>query len=212
MITSSKRTIWLITTALVSVVVLAACEPGDPLRSTGSYPIDVFQEMHYNQSLKAQEPPRFSPPKESYPISGGFIAVGTKAESRDLRNPIFGTPEDIARAALVYKQNCSVCHGLTAGGNGFVGNKLADYGAPQPPSFDSNRVDNLTPGEAFSSISGGFGFMPAFQGLLTEEDRWTLVAFIDATTAERTAALEAVNDVPEAQRTLDLLALREQPP
>ena len=42
------------------------------------------------------------------------------------------------------------------------------------------------------------------------EDRWALVALIDATVAERQAVLQSVNDIPEEQRTLDLLRLRGQ--
>ena len=46
---------------------IAGCTPGDPFRSTGTYPIDIFQEMHYNQTYKAQEPPRLLPPKKLIP-------------------------------------------------------------------------------------------------------------------------------------------------
>ena len=71
-------------------------------------------------------------------------------------------------------------------------------------------TSELTPGNAFGSISGGFGAMPAFEGLLTETDRWALVALIDATVAERQTALDAINSLPEEERTLELLALRGQ--
>ena len=52
--------------------------------------------------------------------------------------------------------------------------------------------------------------MPAFEGLLTEDDRWALVTLIDLTVAEREAALQGVNDIPEEERTLELLRLRGQ--
>jgi mono/diheme cytochrome c family protein len=211
--------IWLVVAALIGVVVLAACKPGDPARSTGAYPIDVFQEMHYNQSLKAQEPPRLQPPEDSYPVSGGFIAVGTKAESIDLVSPLPDDSATLTRGALLYKQNCSVCHGLTAredapvgDGKFLVGDKFESYSGIQPPSFDSTRVQLLTAGEAFSSVSAGFGFMPPFQGLLSEGDRWALVALIEATTSERISALAAINEKSEAERTLHLLKLRGQVP
>ena len=28
--------------------------------------------MHYNQTVKSQEPPRFLPPEDSYPVEGGL--------------------------------------------------------------------------------------------------------------------------------------------
>ncbi len=208
------QSIWSKKGTLVAALVLlalaaAACKPGDPARSTGAYPIDIFQEMHYNQSFKAGEPPRFLPPEESYPISGGFIRAGSKAESADLTSPYPVDGQTLTRGALLYRQNCSMCHGLTAAGDGAVGVKFQQYIGISPPAFGSARVADLTPGEAYSSVSRGFGFMPPFQGLLSEEDRWALVALIDATVAERSAALEAINDLPECRRIAKLVELRE---
>ena len=91
--------------------------------------------------------------------------------------------------------------------------------SPGPPAFGDGEgvvvirdtgTTEVTPGGAFDSISGGKGFMPAFEPLLTEEDRWALVTLIDATVAQRQAALQSINDIPEEQRALDLLQLRGQ--
>ena len=214
-----SKTLAFLSAALLVAVVAAACSPGDPFRSTGSYPIDIFQEMHYNQTQKAQEPPRFLPPEDSYPVSGGFIAVRDIEGIDEAENPMAGDAHAVRRGALLFKQNCSACHGDTAGGNGEVGAILATYGVTRPPAFgDGDGViarretvtNELTPGKAFRSISGGVGFMPAFEGLLSEDDRWSLVTLIDLTVAEREAALQGVNDIPEEERTLELLRLRGQ--
>ncbi len=217
--TSRRKTLLLLTAAVTLAAVAAACSPGDPFRSTGSYPIDVFQEMHYNQTVKSQEPPRFLPPEGSYPVKGGYISVDELENVAELSNPMEGDPLAMQRGALLFKQNCAVCHGLTAGGDGYVGNLLSDYNVTRPPAFgdaagvsvirDTGETE-VTPGEAFDSISGGKGFMPAFEPLLTEDDRWALVTLIDATVAQRQAALQSVNGVPEEERTLQLLELRGQ--
>ncbi len=204
---------------LAAAAAVAACSPGDPFRSTGSYPIDVFQEMHYNQTYKAQEPPRFLPPQDSYPIEGGFIPVSAIEDVNSLENPLPNDAVTLRRAALLFKQNCAACHGLAAGGDGPAGIILASYGVNQPPAFGegdgvvvirTTATSELTPGNAYGSISGGFAAMPAFEGLLSETDRWALVALIDATVAERESALEAINSIPEEERTLELLGLRGQ--
>ena len=217
--TSRCNTLLLLTAAVALAAVAAACSPGDPFRSTGSYPIDVFQEMHYNQSQKSQEPPRFLPPVDSYPIEGGYISVDDIENVAELQNPLAGDPLAMQRGALLFKQNCSVCHGLTAGGDGYVGDLLSAYNVTRPPAFgDGDGVvvvrdtgtTEVTAGEAFDSISGGKGFMPAFEPLLSVEDRWALVTLIDATVAQRQAVLESINDIPEEQRTIDLLQLRGQ--
>ena len=50
--------------------------------------IDVFQEMHYNQSQKSQEPPRFLPPEDSYPVGGAATSPLTRLRtSRSWRTP-----------------------------------------------------------------------------------------------------------------------------
>ncbi len=217
--TRRRNILLLLAAAILMASVAAACSPGDPFRSTGSYPIDVFQEMHYNQTVKSQEPPRFLPPEDSYPVEGGYISVSEIENVAELSNPLASDPLAMQRGALLFKQNCSVCHGLTGGGDGYVGGVLSDYGVTRPPAFgDGGGVvvirdtgtTEVTPGEAFDSISGGKGFMPAFEPLLTVEDRWALVTLIDATVAERQAVLQSIDGIPEEQRTLDLLQLRGQ--
>ena len=219
----------LLAAAALLAALAAACSPGDPFRSTGSYPIDVFQEMHYNQTHKAQEPPRFLPPENSYPVQGGFIPVEEIENIAEMPNPLDGDPSAVRRGALLYKQNCSSCHGLLGGGDGYVGGVLADYNVNRPPAFgeaagvavvrdaphDEHEehgagTTEIPPGEAYRRISAGFGFMPAFEGLLSEADRWALVSLLDAEIAERQAALQAVNDIPEERRALELLRLRGQ--
>ena len=209
----------LLAAAALLAALAAACSPGDPFRSTGAYPIDVFQEMHYDQSHKAQEPPRFLPPEDSYPVQGGFIPVREIENIAEAPNPLDGDPTAMRRGALLFKQNCSVCHGLLGGGDGYVGGVLADYNVNRPPAFgDAPGVSvirdtgttEVSAGEAYRRISAGFGFMPAFEALLSEADRWALVSLLDAAVAERQAALQEVNDVPEEQRALELLRLRGQ--
>lgn len=209
----------LLAAAALLAALAAACSPGDPFRSTGAYPIDVFQEMHYDQSHKAQEPPRFLPPEDSYPVQGGFIPVREIENIAEAPNPLDGDPTAMRRGALLFKQNCSVCHGLLGGGDGYVGGVLADYNVNRPPAFgDAPGVSvirdtgttEVSAGEAYRRISAGFGFMPAFEALLSEADRWALVSLLDAAVAERQAALQEVNDIPEEQRALELLRLRGQ--
>ena len=198
MSSTNKQTIWLVTAAAAVAMLLVACEPGDPGRSTGSYPIEIFPEMHYNQSFKSQEPPRLSPPAGSIPISGGFNPVPPEAEAASLTSPFPVNDDTMTRGALLFRQNCSMCHGVNGAGDGFVGVKFDDYPAPRPPAFAIDRVQGLEPGEAFAIVSLGKGFMPSFERLLSEEDRWALAAFIEEFIGRGRAALTAVNNFPDA--------------
>lgn len=173
---------------LSCALAMSACvEPGDaPFRSTGSYPVDIFQEMHYNQTFKSQEPPRIAPPTDSVPITGKELPLPPlKADAKSMTNPVAIDPANLNRAAVLYHINCATCHGMTSQGDGPVGIKFVEYGAPQPPAFSSDRIDSLSPGEAFWSITNGVGFMPRFGSLLTAEDRWLIVHLIGLTETER---------------------------
>ena len=92
-----------------------------------------------------------------------------------------------------FNENCSMCHGLTAGGNGPVGLKFADYPVAQPPAFTEDRVTQLTSAQSFTSLTNGAGGMPAFKGLLSVADRWALVALIEASASDRAVELAKVN-------------------
>jgi mono/diheme cytochrome c family protein len=140
--------------------------------------------MHYNQSYKAQEPPRIAAPEDSVPVSGGYSTEPAKAGA---------AANGLEHGALLYKQNCSMCHGLTAGGNGPVGLKFADYPVAQPPAFTDDRVTQLTSAQSFTSLTNGAGGMPAFKGLLSVADRWALVALIEASASDRAVELAKVN-------------------
>lgn len=206
----NKQSIFLMTALLLTAVLLAACEPGDPGRSTGAYPIEIFPEMHYQDSFKAQEGPRLLPPAGSIPVSGSSLPVGNKAEERDTPNPLEPTAETVEYGALLFQRDCSMCHGDMGGGDGQVGLRLIEYSGVQPPELDSERMQALTPGEKFASISNGAGLMPPFGSLLTAEQRWSIITMIEASAAERQAALQEAASLTPEDRTLRLLELRDR--
>ena len=186
-----KMLVWLLPLLGIAVLAVGCGEPGDgPWRSTGSYPLDVFQEMHYNQTFRAQEPPRIPPPPDSVPITGKEMPLPElKVDAQGLQNPEQSDPAALERAAVLYHINCAMCHGNSSLGDGPTGLLLAEYGAPQPPAFTSDRVTALSSGETFWSLTNGFGFMPAFRNLLNSQDRWLLVHLIDLPPSEREALL-----------------------
>jgi mono/diheme cytochrome c family protein len=102
-----------------------------------------------------------------------------------MTNPSTIDPDNLNRAGVLYHINCAACHGLTSQGDGPVGLKFVEYGAPQPPSFSSDRIASLSAGEAFWSITKGTGYMPPFGPLLAAEDRWLIVQLLSLSETER---------------------------
>ncbi len=188
---------WLLPTLVLVALVAAACNAGDPGRSTGAYKIDILQEMHYDQTVKAQEPPRFLPPEGSVPVTGGKLPLPeSRADAVSLVNPVGANAATLNRAAMVYNVNCSTCHGAASDGRGPVGVKFVEYGASQPPAFASERIRALSGGAAYFSITNGFGLMPAFGNLLSDGDRWTLVNLMALPNDQRVDLLSRPENQP----------------
>lgn len=92
-------------------------------------------------------------------------------------NPVKRTPAVMARGTELYQANCMMCHGIDGRGDGPVASTLN----PKPADFTApNGIPQHSDGELFWWISQGIAgsSMPAFEALLTEEERWILVHYI----------------------------------
>ena len=88
------------------------------------------------------------------------------------------------------------------GGDGYVGLHFEEYAGVLPPAFDSERIRELSEGRAYASITQGFGLMPAFGNLLSDDDRWTLVHLIFADPGMR-GSIPIRSQQPGARRRPD---------
>ena len=123
--------------------------------SQGSYPIDVFYEMHYQPSFKDLEPPRLTVPASAVPYYEHTVSIQDGGELYDI--------------------NCSMCHGAQGKGDGAVLSTMIDtYGytpsvpadltALDDPLMIAKDVDGVT-----NIMVGGLSVMPSFSKLLTPE-------------------------------------------
>ncbi len=147
--------------------------------TTGTYPLDVFPEMHYQPSQRYLEPERRTVPPGAVPISGARPRL-TFEQAADLANPVPQTPETLARAAALYRVNCATCHGADGRGDGpmaayYVNNPAAVVG---PTDLTGPRVRGRTDGQLYWLIANGIGNMPRYGERLAEQDLWALVTFV----------------------------------
>lgn len=92
-----------------------------------------------------------------------------------LQNPIEPSAESLARGKAVYVQSCATCHGLSGHGKGPSAIGIA--GTPRPLYVWSN-ADASVDSYLFAAISYGRGDMPAWEVVLSAEERWHLVNYI----------------------------------
>ena len=134
--------------------------------TSGSYPVDIFYEQHYQQSYKSHEPPR---------LSGVAGAVA-------FYPPPPNTTDD--SAAHLFEINCQMCHGASAKGDGPVLNLLInEYGyevsiTPDLTTRDADYIENIL--RSTVRHRGPNSVMPPFGKLLSEDDRWAIARYIDA--------------------------------
>jgi copper transport protein len=113
---------------------------------------------------------------------GGVLYARASAASvlppdvKSLRNPFPPDTASIERGRTLYEQNCVTCHGLTGRGDG----PLAATLRPRPADFRAHMAAGHTDGELFTWLSKGVPgtAMPAFEGQISEDDRWHLINYI----------------------------------
>ncbi len=143
----------------------------------GTYPVDIFPEMHYHQSTRIQEPPRRLPPEGAVPITGKETYFEF-AVAADVPNPLPRSETVLKHGAELFRVNCAMCHGPQAKGDGAVGDFLVKWGYSRPPNLTADLTQGRADGEIFSLITDGVLVMPQFKNMVSEDDRWSLVHYL----------------------------------
>lgn len=175
---------------------------------TGSNAVQVFTEMHYQPSYRAQEVPRILPPSDSVPVTGAELKYRTLDDYAALDIPgEFIASYSYSDTRELFIGNCSVCHGLGLKGDGTITKMASNRGdgslamntGPLPADLTLALTVNATDGELFGFITQGGrqglaavsrgkysrSPMPAFERLLTEKERWELVQYLREQTGGR---------------------------
>ena len=149
--------------------------------ANGTYPLDFFYEMHYQQSYQSHEPPRLSPPESAVPITGKPLF--------SIDNPTIEDPR-LEEGERLFQTNCVICHGSLGDGKGKVLEimQTPKYGYEFAPDLSPDLTDkegagyapNIPDNQVFAWITAGVsnGMMPSFSKFLTVEERWLLVNYI----------------------------------
>ena len=88
-------------------------------------------------------------------------------------NPIAADDASIERGAEIYAKHCAMCHGTTGRGDG-----PAAAGLSHPPMNLQMMVSHYSDGGLAWKISEGRAPMPAWKGVLTENQIWDVVNYL----------------------------------
>ena len=95
------------------------------------------------------------------------------SEERNRINPVLFSEKSVLDGQTLYLQNCSDCHGVNADGSG----PDADDMEPRPSNLAA-MAGHHSDGDMAWKIKKGNGAMPAWEDILSEEQVWNLVNFI----------------------------------
>ncbi|MCH7605785.1 MAG: c-type cytochrome [Chloroflexi bacterium] len=140
--------------------------------SQGAYPLDIFYEMHYQQSYKSHEPPRLAGVAGAVPFQAGPLDPGQAP-----RSTLFNTGQHL------FNVNCSICHGLDAKGRGPVLERMREsYGYTpviDPPDLTGKPAAYIeTLLKARVRPFGPDSVMPPFGKLLTPAEDTAIAQYI----------------------------------
>jgi mono/diheme cytochrome c family protein len=181
-------------------------------------PLYIFPDMEFQAKLRPQKDNGFFgngrtsqlPPQGTIPrshaiqtVSGPVLAhenaavntgyvPGTTNFAAYNQLPI--TTELLKRGQQRFTINCTPCHGALGDGNGIT-KKIGAMAVVA--NLHDKRIVEMNDGELFHVISKGRNLMGAYEGNITVEDRWAVIAYLRAL---QLARLGTPDDLPQDLR------------
>lgn len=165
--------------------------------------VEAYVDYTHTDSLMARTPPAGTVPfhkntamvYNNMPYAYKNTPEDYEAAGANLKNPIPFSEEVLAEGRDLYTKFCIHCHGPEGNGDGTM---VTNDKFPPPPSYHDKLAD-LPPGKMFHSITYGKGLMGPHAPLLTKEERWKIVYYVQKlqgkgatdTTAAATAKMPA---------------------
>ncbi len=176
------------------------CQSG--ITQRGTYPIEIFSEMHYSQAYRNQEVPRLDPVAAAEPFVTPNERINDSQSVLNMDSNFVYNPQI---GAEIYRVNCSFCHGINGMGDGTAaphissedsfyattpseevpGSGMGPYKAVpalhdlaerlQGKDKAINRLNYMLKMEAGSIALGP---MPSFLWVFTEEQRNQVISYI----------------------------------
>ncbi|HVY15278.1 MAG TPA: cytochrome c [Rhodopila sp.] len=100
------------------------------------------------------------------------------AEAPKGPNPMPLNEENLMAGITLYGQNCAICHGSAQGES--AASPVARGEFPRPPQMATDGVEDDPEGWTYWKIENGIRWtgMPAWKGVLTDKQMWTLALFL----------------------------------
>src|SRR6478735_947564 len=135
----------------------------------------------------------FSRTRIGFSLGTDYYNTGKMGANWGTGIPLSVNAELMQRGQQRFNITCSVCHGLTAAGNGIA----KQYGVSTVVTLQDERIRKMADGEIFNTITNGKNTMLAYGPNVSVTDRWAIIAYLRALQRSQNAT-EA--DVPPEHR------------
>ena len=175
--THAKRLLWLLTLLLAAALATTACGS-----SAAVSDVEAAAAEHQAEEAEAghadEEEADHNEAEADTHSPGEHIAAmhNVPEEAAEIPNPIAADESSIAAGAKLFAASCAVCHGASGRGDGPAAAGLAK----EPSDLTATHVQDQSDGALFYTISHGKPNtpMPAWDKILSEEERWQVVNFL----------------------------------
>jgi len=127
----------------------------------------------------------------AFSVGTDYYNTGKMGNNWGTGIPVPVTEQLMQRGQQRFNITCSVCHGLSAAGNGVA--KL--YGLNTVATLQDERIRKMADGEIFNTITNGKNTMMSYGGNVPVADRWAIIAYLRA--LQRSQRASAADVPPE---------------
>jgi mono/diheme cytochrome c family protein len=167
--------------AISCLALVAACQAGGENRAREYFPDMVrgpaYKAFAPNLALKdgltLQRPVVGTIARGQQPFHFGAGEGEAIRAGQILSNPLPATAATLEDGRGLFQIYCVVCHGPSGKGDGPLAGKI-----PPPADYRSERVQPFPPGRMFHVLTSGSGKMPSYAGLLSPDERWKVIAYV----------------------------------
>jgi mono/diheme cytochrome c family protein len=113
------------------------------------------------------------------------LTAGKDRAGKDVQAiPVPVTAEMIRAGRTKFEIHCAVCHGLVGDGVSMVASQMS---LRPPPNL--HQLNNPSPSHIYQVVTEGFGLMASYAAELTPQERWSVVAYVQALRRSQAATL-----------------------
>ena len=150
---------------------------------------------HYQDGRSMRAPPAGTVSREKGELKPE-VATGRERDGSEVKAiPVAVTRELLDHGRKEFEIQCAVCHGLVGDGYSPVATQMS---LRPPPSL--HKLHNPAPGHIFQVITDGFGLMPSYAAQLEPDERWAVVAYVEA--LRRSQSAKVADAPPDIQAKL----------